>query len=99
VYLSVGKVADVATIKVNGVDCGTLWTAPYRVDVTHALKKGQNTLQIEVTNTWANAINGADKGKAPFEGIWTNAKYRMKEDALIPAGLLGPVQLLERQIK
>ena len=99
VYLSVGKVADVATIKVNGVDCGTLWTAPYCVDVTHALKKGQNTLQIEVTNTWANAINGADKGKAPFEGIWTNAKYRMKEDALIPAGLLGPVQLLEQQIK
>ncbi|MCD8261221.1 MAG: DNA-binding protein [Bacteroides sp.] len=91
VYLELGEVADVATVRVNGVDYGIVWTAPYRADVTTALKKGTNTLEIEVTNTWANALNGADQGKAPFEGIWTNAKYRMKEDKLIPAGLLGPV--------
>ncbi|MBP1614251.1 MAG: DNA-binding protein [Bacteroidetes bacterium] len=97
ILLSVGKVADVATVRINGVDCGTVWTAPYEVDVTSAMKKGTNLLEIEVTNTWANAINGADKGKAPFKGIWTNAKYRMKEDVLIPAGLLGPVQLLQQK--
>ena len=97
IFLSVGKVADVATVRMNGISCGIVWTAPYEVDVTDALKRGVNILQIEVTNTWANAIKGADSGKAPFGGIWTNAKYRMKEDALIPAGLLGPVQLLQQK--
>lgn len=63
----------------NGVDCGTIWTAPYRADITGALKKGINELEIEVTNTWANALTGADEGKAPFDGIWTNAKYRRAE--------------------
>ncbi len=93
IYLNLGKVCDVATVRVNGVDCGTVWTAPYRADITAALKKGVNKLEIEVTNTWANAIQGADEGKAPFEGIWTNAKYRRQEKTLLPAGLLGPLSI------
>ena len=36
---------------------------------------------------WANALLGADEGKAPFDGIWTNAKYRRGDKTLIPAGL------------
>ena len=91
VYLNLGKVCDLATVRVNGIDCGTIWTAPYRADITAALKKGVNELEIEVTNTWANALKGADEGKAPFDGIWTNAKYRRAENALLPAGLLGPL--------
>jgi hypothetical protein len=61
--------------------------------VTDALKKGVNDIKIVVVNTWANALRGADNGKAPYEGIWTNAKYRMKGDALLPAGLMGPVEI------
>ena len=63
------------------------------MNITKALKKGKNTLRIEVVNTWANALKGTDKGKAPYEGIWTNAKYRMKGDELLPAGLLGSLNL------
>ena len=91
IYLNLGTVCNLATVRVNGVDCGTIWTAPYCADITTALKKGINTLEIEVTNTWANALKGADEGKAPFEGIWTNAKYRKQENELLPAGLLGPL--------
>ena len=75
VYLNLGKVCNLATVRVNGIDCGTVWTAPYRADITSALKKGTNELEIEVTNTWANALKGVDEGKAPYDGIWTNAKY------------------------
>ena len=89
VYLNLGKVCNLATVRVNGIDCGTVWTAPYRADIMSALKKGTNELEIEVTNTWANALKGMDEGKAPYDGIWTNAKYRKKEDTLLPAGLLG----------
>lgn len=92
--LDLGKVYNLATVKINDIDCGTVWTAPYRVDISKALKKGTNTLEIEVTNTWANAINGWDKGTPPFEGIWTDGQYRMKGDKLLEAGLLGPVKLI-----
>ena len=91
IYLNLATVYNLATVRVNGVDCGTIWTAPYRADITGALKKGINELEIEVTNTWANALTGADEGKAPFDGIWTNAKYRRAEKTLLPAGLLGPL--------
>lgn len=84
---------DVATVVVNGKECGIVWTAPYQVDITEAVKKGKNNLSIAVTNTWANALLGADEGNAPFDGIWTNGKYRRAEKTLIPAGLTGPLKL------
>ena len=93
-----GKVCNLATVRVNGVDCGTIWTAPYRTNITAALKEGTNELEIEVTNTWANALKGADEGKAPFSGIWTNAKYRRQEKTLLPAGLLGQGAMRHRSI-
>ena len=81
----------------NGKDCGIAWTAPYEVEITGALKKGKNTIEIEVVNTWHNALRGADQGKAPYEGIWTNAKYRTKGDGLLSAGLLAPPELIIEQ--
>ena len=93
VVLNLDGLRDVATVKVNGKECGIVWTAPYTVDITDAVKKGRNTLTIDVTNTWANALLGADNGKAPFDGIWTNGKYRRPDTTLIPAGLTGPVSV------
>lgn len=92
--LQLGQVHHLATVKVNGKEMATLWTSPYEVDITKGLKKGKNILEIEVTNTWANAIKGSDKGLSPFPGIWTNGKYRLKEDTLVESGLIGPVNLL-----
>ncbi len=96
VCLNLGKLSSLATVRVNGIDCGTVWTAPYQVDIRKALKKGVNTLEIEVTNTWANAINGSDKGTPPFPGVWTNGKYRMSEDKLMESGLMGPVMIIQK---
>ena len=84
---------DIATVEVNGINCGTSWMAPYRVDISEAVKKGKNTLKITVVNTWANALLGADNGMPPYEGIWTNGKYRRAEKSVLPAGLLGPITL------
>ena len=87
-WLSLPEVKDIAHVWVNGKDCGIAWTAPYEVEITDALQKGKNLIEIEVVNTWHNALRGLDQGKAPYEGIWTNAKYRTKGDGLLPAGLL-----------
>ena len=94
VLLSLGRVANVATVRVNGKACGIAWTPPYQVDITSALVAGANRLEIEVVNTWANALRGMDQGSAPFDGIWANAKYRLPGDDLLPAGLLRPVELV-----
>ena len=93
-WLSFPNVKDIAHVWINGKDCGIVWTAPYEVEITGALKKGKNTVEIEVVNTWHNALRGADNGKAPYEGIWTNAKYRTKGDQLLPAGLLEPPMMI-----
>jgi hypothetical protein len=91
VLLQMGCVKNIATVTINNVLCGTTWTYPYAIDITKALRAGNNRLKIDVVNTWANAIQGNDEGIPPFKGIWTNAKYRKSDKALLPAGLLGPL--------
>lgn len=53
-YLDLGKVAVMADVKLNGKSLGTLWKSPYRVDVSDALKDGENTLEVKVVNLWVN---------------------------------------------
>ena len=96
-WLSFPNVKDIAHVWINGKDCGIAWTAPYEVEITGALQKGKNTIEIEVVNTWHNALRGLDAGKAPYDGIWTNAKYRTKGDDLLPAGLLAEPMILKEQ--
>ena len=96
-WLSFPNVKDIAHVWINGKDCGIAWTAPYEVEITGALKKGKNKIEIEVVNTWHNALHGLDAGKAPYDGIWTNAKYRTKGDGLLPAGLLAEPMILKEQ--
>jgi hypothetical protein len=95
VWLDLGRVADLAQVSVNGVDCGVAWTAPYRVEITKAVHPGENQLRIEVTNTWANRLIG-DHGLPPAQRItWTTAPYRL-DGKLLEAGLLGPVTMVTR---
>ncbi|MBQ3634225.1 MAG: DNA-binding protein [Bacteroidales bacterium] len=87
------ELRDIATVIVNGRVCGTTWCEPYSVDVSGALKEGENEIAIVCVNTWANALLGAESGTPPFEGIWTNAKYRRAEGKPLPGGIIGRVRL------
>lgn len=68
IQLNLGEVNNLATVKVNGVDCGTVWTPPYSVDITHALKQGHNNIEIAVTNTWYNSLRKEPLVKAGLLG-------------------------------
>jgi hypothetical protein len=50
-----------AQVKLNGKDLGILWKPPYRVDVTEALKAGNNSLEVEVVNLWINRQIGDEE--------------------------------------
>lgn len=94
-WLDLGKVANLADVYVNGVHCGTAWTYPYRVNIGKALKKGNNEIKIEVSNTWANRIIGDEALPENKRVTWTNAPYRLDKKPLLEAGLLGPVKIIE----
>jgi hypothetical protein len=59
--LDLGSVAVMAEVKLNGHDLGILWKPPYRVDVTEALKPGENTLEVKVVNLWINRQIGDEQ--------------------------------------
>ncbi|MEI6780642.1 MAG: glycosylhydrolase-like jelly roll fold domain-containing protein, partial [Verrucomicrobiota bacterium] len=60
-YLDLGKVAVMAEVKLNGKDLGILWKPPFRVDVTPALKAGDNALEVKVVNLWINRLIGDEQ--------------------------------------
>ena len=56
--LDLGRVEVMTEVKLNGKDLGILWKAPYQVDVTVALKPGENKLELKVVNLWINRLIG-----------------------------------------
>lgn len=94
-WLDLGKVANIADVKVNGVSCGIAWTPPYRVDISKAVKKGSNQISIEVSNTWANRLIGDERLPENKRVTWTTAPYKLSLEGkpLLEAGLLGPVTI------
>lgn len=70
-FLHTGKVMNMARITLNGKNAGILWTAPWQTDVTCLLKEGENLLEIEVANLWANRLIGDEM--LPYDGIQDKA--------------------------
>jgi hypothetical protein len=97
VWLEVGGAAALAEVSVNGVNCGVAWTAPWQVDVYHALCAGENQLVIITPNTWKNRLAAEQSLPEAQRVAWTSAPIRLANNNITPHGLLGPVQLLIEQ--
>ena len=82
-----------AKVKINGKYSGGAWTYPYRVDITDVIKTGENTVEIEVVNTWTNRFIGEsslpkdERTVKPLYNNW-NASKNLQD-----AGLLETVKI------
>jgi hypothetical protein len=77
-------VKNVAQVILNGKDLGTVWTAPWRVDISEVVKEKGNQLQIEVVNLWPNRLIGDAKLPRDQRRTVTNVRTY---DAVLPADL------------
>jgi hypothetical protein len=98
VWLDLGKVRDIAQVKVNGKDVGMVWAPPYRVDVTDALKPGANRIEIAVTNEWTNRQIGdrslpVDK-QILAEPPATGRGFGFGPQTPVESGLIGEVSFV-----
>jgi len=93
VWLDLGDVKNLAEVSVNGVPLGVAWHAPYRVDVSKALKPGKNEVVVKVVNTWVNRLIGDQQPGATKYTYADIAPYKA-DSPLQPSGLLGPVTVV-----
>ena len=97
-WIDLGDVKNIAVVTVNGKQLGTVWHAPYRVDVTSALQPGDNQISIKVTNSWVNRLIGDLQPGVKTKYTFTSWKVYKQDSPLLASGLIGPVVLLERSI-
>jgi len=96
-FLDLGDVKDVAEVRLNGKKLGVLWCAPWRVEITGAVKPTGNILQVDVVNLWANRV--VHDLSLPVDKRLTKTHEVFRFDMLnvntplLESGLLGPVKV------
>ena len=93
--LQLGKVKNLAEVKVNGQSAGIVWKEPFDVDVTGLLHEGENQIEVEVTNLWVNRLIGDVQPDCKERITYTDARYYAPDAQLEESGLMGPVNLVE----
>lgn len=91
--LDLGVVKEIAEVSVNGTPVGLLWRPPFRADVTKALRRGPNQIEIKLTNLWANRMIGDQFLPEDKRYTFSMFKPYKKDSPLLESGLLGPVTL------
>lgn len=93
--LDLGRVANLAEVIVNGQNLGVVWKAPYRCDITSAIRPGHNQIEIQVANTWRNRIVGDLQPDCQHKITHIAFPGLVRADMpLLDAGLLGPVSII-----
>ena len=92
VLLRFGDVREIARVKINGREAGTVWAKPLMLRVEVLLKPGNNTIEIEVTNLWPNRIIGDLQPNTPKRFTQTNITSYKADSPLLRSGLIGPVE-------
>ena len=92
-WIALGIVKNIASVRLNGKEHGIVWTSPWIVEITGAVKEKGNELEIGIVNLWPNRLIG--DAALPPEKRMTRTNIELKKEArLTPSGLLGPVKII-----
>jgi hypothetical protein len=94
-----GPVREAAVVYINDKRAGSVWCAPYQVDVTGLLTPGKNRIRVEVANTALNFLSSREFPNYDARGVADAYGTRFSAPAgsqfrAIPSGLLGPITLV-----
>ncbi|MDR1743142.1 MAG: glycoside hydrolase family 2 [Dysgonamonadaceae bacterium] len=94
--LEFDNLGAMAKVKINGQYAGGVWCAPYRLNIGKYVKNGDNRIEVEVVNTWANRIIG-DR-KLPENERKLRTYWGPRADTpLQPSGLMGKVRIITQK--
>ncbi len=97
--LDLGDVKELAAVTLNNKALGTLWTAPFKLDITKALKPGRNELKVKVVNLWVNRLIGDAQPDVRQKYTFTIIPTYRADAPLRVSGLLGPVEIRQVSAK
>lgn len=90
-YLNLGNVQVVSRVKLNGEFIGGTWIKPHLLNTKGLLKKGKNSVEIEVANLWRNRLIKEKSLPENERKAWWLIDDIQPNEQLQPSGLLGPV--------
>ncbi len=93
VWLQLGQVREIATVRVNGREANTLWRQPFAARIDPFLRAGDNVVEVEVSNLWPNRLIGDQQPGATRKFTRTNVRAYTADSPLLPSGILQPVLL------
>lgn len=101
--LDLGDVRESAKVYLNNQYIGTVFAQPFKINITDALKSGENKLKIEVTNLSANRIRELERDKTYewkkfYEINMVNINYQPFDASVwapTPSGLLSDIKIIE----
>ena len=91
--LELGDVKNIAEVFINGKNVGVVWKKPFKIDITEAVKAGENSIQIKVTNTWVNRLVGDAQPDVKQKKTFTTMPFYRANSPLVPSGLIGEVKI------
>jgi hypothetical protein len=92
--IDLGEVKNLAEVIINGKSQGIVWKKPFKVELKDALKNGENTIEIKVTNLWVNRLIGDQQPDVKTKITYTTMPFYKAESPLLPSGLMSPVKLM-----
>ena len=92
--VDLGDVKNIAEVIVNGKNVGTAWKKPFKLDISDAIKTGENTIQVKVTNLWVNRLIGDAQPDVKTKTTFTTMPFYQANSLLLPSGMIGRVNIL-----
>jgi hypothetical protein len=90
--LDLGEVHELAVVFLDGRLLGTVWHAPFTIDLPADLKAGAHALEIRVDNLWVNRLIGDQQPGATAVAFAPQSPYSANSP-LMRSGLIGPVRI------